>query len=689
MARRAPTRGAIACAGILLSSILSAAPGAAQSSEGWNSQRVLELVERARERRQQAALDPDLKSYAAEVRGYLYFLLDRRDADERMLVKVDQVALDVFWRAPGIMTQRIVGLRDAKKLPTNIRYHLDHLTLVQDNFGDLIRMGDGDEVQGVTHPTAPGSEQIYNFRLGDSITVTLPGALDPVRVYEVQVRPQDDRMPAFVGSVFLDRETAAIVRMDFTFTPSAYVDRQLDYIQISLENGLWEGKYWLPHEQRAELRRQFPQLDFPVGGVIRGRYSVRNYRFNEDIPSGTPIGSGVTALPQEVRERFPFEQELYAQLEEEGLRPPADLAEIRRRAMELMDFQNLSGLGRLRAAVPNASAGFRYNRAEGVFAGTGVTWSQRPDLRLRANGGYAFAAAMPEVTLRLEQDQAVGRLSLTVTAHELRDIGPVPGAPGVWNTLSTLAGGEDYLDPYFVSGATLSQELEVGPLARLTFALRLEEHEAAALEVAHAPLNRDARFREVRSIDEGNLRAMTLTLERLAPPGLSAFGVSGEARLTSGAFDGAAFARGEGALLWKRQSYETERELSLEVRVGTNLGDSPKQMRFLLGGRETLPGYAYRSFSGDRLALARLEGSTPLYSPLVRGRAFAAAGYAGPRGAAMVDDGGLGGTGSVRTSVGVGLGLGFDILRVDVARGLNSGEWQLLFSVNRSFWAWL
>ena len=77
--------------------------------------------------------------------------------DDLTLIKADQIALEVYWRAPADTRQRIVGLRDQRVLPTNIRYHLDHLTVVQDDFGDLIRLGDGDEVEAVVHPAAPGS----------------------------------------------------------------------------------------------------------------------------------------------------------------------------------------------------------------------------------------------------------------------------------------------------------------------------------------------------------------------------------------------------------------------------------------------------------------------------------------------------------------------------------------------------
>ncbi|MBI4539788.1 MAG: hypothetical protein HY704_09815 [Gemmatimonadetes bacterium] len=681
----------MAAAAVFLA-LLSPAPLPAQDPGdpgGWNSPRTLELIRRTRERRQHAAADSSLRSYAADARGYVYFFLDRQDTDERVLVKVDQIALEVYWQAPGLAKQLIVGLRDEKRLPTNIRYHLDHLTVVQDDFGDLIRLGDGDEVRGVVHPAAPGSDEIYDFRLADSITIRLAGTATDIRVYEIQVRPKDLGAPAFVGSIFTDRASAAIVRMNFTFTPSAYVDRQLDYIRISLDNGLWEGKYWLPHEQRAELRRQLPELDFPVGGVIRGKISVGNYRFNSELPDGLFLGRRVAALPQTMREQFPFEKGLYAELEEQGLAPPPELAEIRRRAMELVGNHYLSGLQPLRLHLPFASAAFRYNRAEGVFAGLGFAWMARPDLRLDFHGGYAFAAGIPEATLVASHREDPGTLTLTLSHRQLRDIGPIRGASGAVNTLTALLAGDDYLDPYFASGIAISQEerLSSGGTTTATMTLRWERHDAAALRVTEPPLRSGSGFRPVRAIDEGTLGSLSLALQKRADPGLSGEGVG-----TLASFDGTTFAALRGTLAWRRRWLGSEREAVAEIHAGSNLGSTPRQMRYLLGGRETLPGYPYRAFTGDHFAVARAEGSTPLLHPWVRARASAATGWTELDRTAdnpSTDPVEPRGTGSLRTSVGVGLGLGFDILRVDLARGLNGGSWQLLFSVNREFWDWL
>ena len=127
-------------------------------------------------------VDSTFQSYHATARGYVYFFFDRPDRPDRTLVKADQVALDVYWQAPSATKQVIVGQRDEKLLPTDIRYHLDHLTVVQDDFGDAMRMGDGDEVEAVVHPVAPGSQSVYDFQLGDTRTHRYAGGTPEIPV---------------------------------------------------------------------------------------------------------------------------------------------------------------------------------------------------------------------------------------------------------------------------------------------------------------------------------------------------------------------------------------------------------------------------------------------------------------------------------------------------------------------------
>ena len=111
-------------------------------------------------------------------------------------------------------------------------------------------------------------------------------------VREVQVRPRSFARPLVVGTLYLDAATAQLVRFRFSFTPAAYLDRQLEDISIVLENSLYEQRYWLPYRQEVEIRRRTSWLDFPARGIIRGRWEIEGYDLNVPLPERAVPGPG-------------------------------------------------------------------------------------------------------------------------------------------------------------------------------------------------------------------------------------------------------------------------------------------------------------------------------------------------------------------------------------------------------------
>jgi hypothetical protein len=665
----------------LFAALLVPRAALAQDEAGWDTERVLELVARARAVRQSVAVDSVLRSYRSSARGFVYFFLDRNDTDERTLVKTDQVALDVFWRAPGDTRQRIIGLRDEKSLPTNIQYHLDHLTVVQDEFGDRIRLGDGDEVEAVAHPVSTGAERIYHFRLQDSLTIEFGGGRPPVRVYEMQVRPRDPDQPGFVGSVFLDRTTAAIVRMNFTFTPASYVDPYLDYIRISLDNGLWMDRFWLPYRQEAELRRELPQLDFLAGSVIRGRFEIRDYDFNVDLPDRLFSSRTVLAVPEAERRAFAFEEPIFAGLEEEGLQPSASMEELRAQAEQLVRDRALSGLRPARFYWASTSDAARYSRAEGVYIGAGTSLRLPASLRLRSHAGWSFGRSDLSARLEATRDGRTPSTRVTLEWRAPHDIGPVAPASGLMNSLASLA-GEDWTDPYFSTGVGVERTFGAVGGPQVTGRLEWADQRSAALVVGDGT---DV-FRPVRRIEEGIARSVGA---EVAWPAL--LGVV-DARVTVDAtrLNGRSWTSAEGIFAIRRDDAWRAIDLDLSVRGGL-AHDPPPQGLTLLGGRNTLPGHDHREFVGDRYWLAQATVGRQLAAPWVGVHLLAAIGRTFVAGPDVLPAGWTGDPDAgVRGSVGLGLDLLWDVLTVDVARGLGAGgDWALLFGVNPRFHPWL
>ena len=651
-----------------------------QGDEGWNSERVRALVERAREARRLPVVDSALLDYRAEARGYVYFFIDRPANAEHVLVKADQVALDLYWRAPEQTKQRIVGQRAEKVLPTDIRYHLDHLTVVQDDYGDFIRLGDGDEVAQVVHPIGPGSTSAYDFQLVDSLSLAY-GSGQEIRVYQVRVRPKDFERPGFVGTVFLDRDNAAIVRMNFSFTPASYVDPYLDYIRISLDNSLWMGRFWLPYRQETELRREMPLLDFSAGSVIRTRFAIGGYAFNSDLPDAAFDGGRVSALPLSQRRAFPFERGLFEEIEAEGLTISPTMEEVRTQVREVVEDEVMTGLSPIRLHLDGISDFARYNRAEGAFVGAGLTLRPYGDFSVRPSGGYAFGRAEPSGALTVTHHGA--RLVPTVSAYwdRMGDIGGNPGASPLVNTISSASGSKDFLDPYFRRGATVAVASAPSGPTRVSVGLRWERHEGASDVVSDGE---DVEFRPVRSIDEGTLGAVDLGVEFMVPG-------DGRARLTGsgGRIAERTLLTATADLDWQLGEPREGLHGRILAKGGLANPGAPAQAMYLLGGRHTLPGQDYRAFVGNAYGLMRAEGTLPVKPPYVGIRAFGVVGATHLGSVDLPADWSAASTEGLRGSIGVGLSVGWDTLFLDLAHGVRGGGWEAVFAVSERFEGWM
>jgi len=493
------------------------------------------------------------------------------------------------------------------------------------------------------------------------------------------------------------------VRMEFTFTRSSYVDRQLDYINISLDNGLWKGRFWLPNRQQVEIRRQLPELGFPAGGVIRGTMTINRYRFNQDLPAWRFNGPRVVMVPETQARRFAFEQPIDAELQEQGIGPGVELGEIRKQAANLIREHVLSGLPSTRLDVPAASTIARYNRAEGLAVGFGVRSSPREQVALDLYGGWAFGPMHPLARADAVLTNPSFRLGASGYVNHPADVSVGPVISGAMNTLSSALAGRDYSDLFYASGGTVQLRRPVLAGWTGTFAARVEDQRSAALETEASAAG---DFRPVHEIDDGLFYGGSVSLSHRSPSG-KAFAWSAALGVDGGRLDavdrllapglsaghtGIGFVRPRLDLGVTRRWSKAAGRLDAELSAGAAAGTLPRQALYLVGGRGTLPGYAFRAYGGDRFATLRTTASADLRAPWVRGRLFAGAGWAdvGDPGRGALAVWGAAPMTAPKYSAGAGVGIFYDILRVDVARGLSTGgRWELIIEANPSFWDFL
>src|SRR5215212_8381001 len=371
--------------------LVASAPHALQA-QAWNDPRSRALVEQATQRRARQIADTALASYKAAAHGYLTFLAQVGEGftEPPKIVKADELGLQIYWRAPNQSKQLIAARRDTLLLPTDINYHRDHLGIVQNNFPSIIRLGEGDEVRDVPHPLSADGLNEYDYAIRDSLQIRLgPRTLD---VYEVRVRPKNDRDPRAVGAVYIDRESGEVVRMAFSFTRAALKDKELEDVSVVLENGLIEGRFWLPRRQEIEIRRTGTWLDYPARGIIRGRWEICCYEVNKPLPLGIFTGPEIALAPRGTPMPVPFTGQVLDSL------PPdvravtdADVAKVQEEARALVRGQALARTRSTSLAARSISDFVRVNRVEGLALGGGITRRLGEGFSVSARGRYGLS----------------------------------------------------------------------------------------------------------------------------------------------------------------------------------------------------------------------------------------------------------------------------------------------------------
>jgi hypothetical protein len=713
-------RTAARLAPLLLATLLAATSALAlprvAGAQQWNDARALLLVRRATERRAQQLADTTLVDYRATAHGYLTFLaqLGEGFTEPPKVVKADELALEIFWKAPNHSRQRIVGRRDTLLLPTDINYHRDHLGIVQNNFPDIIRLGDGDEVLDVPHPLSAAGLAAYDYSVGDSLRVRLPGRT--VTVYAVRVRPRDDRQPRAVGAVFIDTAEAQVVRMAFSFTRAALRDQQLEDVSIVLENALIEGRYWLPLRQEIEIRRAGTFLEYPARGIIRGRWEVCCYQTNTGLPAALfADGQEIVQAPARTLREHQWETPRLLDELPPDVRAVTDeeVRVVQEEARALVRAQALARARRPTLAARRASDFVRVNRVEGLAVGAGVARQLGGGWLVAGNGRWGLDDEAFKGRLSLEWRSATAGAVRLTWLRDFRDVSAEQETSLLRNSIAAQESGSDYTQPYAVHGWEISVEGNVPRGLRLRATVSSERQDSLRV---HASPSSGSYEPTIPATPLGAIR-VALRLARPTSLFLGGTELQGHVELRGLAYGETTDARcridpatcdifeaDASQVVHANAAYRLERPFGRHrlvlhgVAGGVSGSAIPAQELVYLGGPTTGPGYRFHQFVGRGGASQRVEWQLPVPFvgvPLGRfGRAPAQAALAPfvqgiwlRRGDESGADQAIGaGRAGFSPSVGLGVLTFFELLRVDVARGLRDGRWTASVDVSRDFW---
>jgi hypothetical protein len=684
-----------ACWFVSVTSVLCA--GAAAGAQTWNDPRSLSLAQGATRRRAEQLADTGLADYQASAHGYVTFLAQLGEGlrTPPKVIKTDELELEVYWRAPNLSKQRIIGRRDTLLLPTDISYHRDHLGIVQNNFPNIIRIGEGDEVRDVPHPLSPLGLREYDFALTDSFAIG--AGAQRIHVYELKVRPKDDRQPRVVGAVYIDPSGGQVVRMNFGFTRAAFLDNALEELSVVLENRLVGGRFWLPSHQEVEIQRSGTWMDFPARGIIRGRWEISDYRFNLSPPPIIFTGPEIVQAPPDVTSRYPWKGRVLDSL------PPdvravtdADIQRVHQEVHELVRAQALARSQRATMSARTISDIAHVNRVEGPALGSGLSKVLGGGVSIDGRARYGFADRAGKGAGGITFARPSFGSFRFFGEGDFRDVGDVAERSGAVNSFAAQEFGSDYTDPYGVAAGGVRYELPQFGTTTVRFSGTYEHQ--SPLGVHATPVTGTYG----PTIPAADRHATRWVLEAERVPSLWWLGTElafhADARLvlpfesTVAGFDASDLGTIRGALVASVERPVGDLRLvtaTTFAAVRTMTGGAPVSAADLvyLGGTISGPGYDYHSIVStlgwsEHLEL-RVPAPFPAFSLGRFGRVPSRGSFA-PF-AHVVGTGGP--TPRGFPTVGAAYLTPFDLLRFDVARGLGThGRWTFSVDLSREFW---
>jgi hypothetical protein len=659
-------------------------------AQSWNSPETLALVRRAVERRVAMQADSSLTSYRARAHGFLFFLAQVGEglAQPPRLVKADQLEVEVYWQAPNRSKQVILGWRDGAFLPTDIAYHRDHLGIVTNNFGNVIRIGEGDEVRDVIHPVSPAGLTAYDFALTDSIAIRT--AQGEVTVHQIAVRPRSFSRPLVVGTLYLDIATAELVRFRFSFTPPSYLDRQLEDISVVLENALYEGRFWLPYRQEVEIRRRATWLDFPARGIIRGRWEIDRYDMNVPWPAELITAPAIGGLVHPGGDSLwtePLDQAIA------GVAQPVnrqDMESLRAEVERIAGARTLAGLPSQRLATGSLSDIAHVNRVQGLALGIGGTFGLSGGrVQLRPAVGYGTSDHRWLGSLSAGWNLGGTRLEVS-GSRRISDFSDLPVIAPLLNSFTSQEAGQDYGDYVLLTAADLTLARRLGGRTSLRGSVAAEESQSVTVQASPA----NGVYRPNPSLGSGNYGIVRLELEQASGGIALRRDLQGRVSLELGEGPDN-YVRGAARGVWTARFGSSELQSELHLAAGSN--GLPAHRSFVLGGRGTLVGEPFRAYGGREMALGRVEwrfevpvpalslGSYASTGQRMVVAPFVAAGYAGrPYQSLPWTD-----TDGIRPVAGIAVEWLMRIIRLEAGVGLRDGRVGVTIDVNRDWWGLL
>lgn len=687
------------------------------------------LVERARASRESSR--STLLSYTAIVRQRMSAAL-RTPLRDRTVFRAEAAARVRWDRDNPIIAQ---VLAERLQHPAGVEVDEDVSGLAVDELfdpeSDRLMFGlvsQDDEDMWIRHPLADDAERDYQFRSGDTLTLTLPDGRR-LRTVELEVIPRRASPDLLRGTLWIEPETGILARAAFKLAKKMdivkegyLIDSDLseeefneDFDEIPagmrgmikglilplefnvelavVEYSLWEFRHWLPSVLRLEGNVRAGIFNAP--GVMEVSYEILDVEDEETLAADSANASGgvgsdpiteewleagegyhVVQRRQNGRAMLVLVPNRTESLAESRFLPPP----VWEDAPEFISMDELRELQDLVADVPQAHAMpvqwdvrvgtqewglVRYNRVEALSLGARV-WAEHAPLRASLTGRFGVADLVPNADLELEYAGNRRALGLELY-HHLATVDGAERALGPGNSTSALFFGRDDGEYYRATGARLRLTPPPGRRDDAELALWVERHRPVTRNTnisLPAAWNEGWAFPPNIAADPADQLGATLRLRHWWGDGLGGPQLGADLDLNAATGD---FRYARGSLTLRTGLPITPKyRLGLETAGGTSAGDVPVQRLWYLGGVQTLRGYGAGAMAGPAFLRGRLELVRSFAGSAAGGALFGDIGWAGqPDGFTLQDA-----VDNALYSAGVGITVLDGLIRMDLAYAL-------------------
>lgn len=416
----------------------------------------LSIMERVIERKKMWR--SSLKTYQAE--AYTRQVL----RNDTTIVSITESGTRSFWDAE--QGHREVQLYSRQTTNIGEDENFAGVRFLPNFYDDNITIA-GYNLVGVTHPDAL---DYYDFSLLERLQI------DGVPVYKIKVIPERKLQPLFKGTVYVLGEEYALLEVDIT--PNDVVDFPPPVQEFNLfyrqQFSAYGQQYWLPVDMRVSGTVDISMIGLRIPTIRFNQTSVlSNYRVNIELPdslyrkSEEFVRAEVDSAARFSRDPIPLtteEKRAYETVDstntlDKAFEPEGFLAGF------LDDDNNSDSKGSGRFLPDGVRLTGRFNRVDGVNLGVRAGRSfESVGIEPEVFGSYSFHADRWNGGVGINQKLPLGFLKPSVVLHaayenDVKASSAGSMYPALLNSFQALAGGRDYFTYY--KSESISGSIEI------------------------------------------------------------------------------------------------------------------------------------------------------------------------------------------------------------------------------------